>query len=101
MMGGKVGMHHLVTYLDQTPIYEWFVVRGSSKNKYIQDLCSKEMELCAQNFNHHSRPNNVHIWKNLYDYLMNMRIFTLMMNKIFIEAPKIMRKVATALMWIC
>ena len=36
-----------------------------------------------------------------YDHLMIIRILTLIMNKIFIWALKIMRKVVTALTWIC
>ena len=48
-----------------------------------------------------SRLNNQHNWGGLYDQLMNMRIFTLIRNKIFIQVPKIMRKVAMALLWIC
>ena len=31
----------------------------------------------------------------LYDHLMSMIIFTLIMNKVFVRAPKMMRKVAT------
>ena len=32
--------------------------------------------------------------KGVYDHLMSTRIFTLMMNKIVIQAPKFMRKAA-------
>ena len=38
---------------------------------------------------------------NLYDYLMSMEIFTLVMNKILIRAPKIMRKMIMGTNWIC
>ena len=37
----------------------------------------------------------------VYDHLMIMKIFTLIMIKIFIRTLKIMRKVATVLIWIC
>ena len=36
----------------------------------------------------------------LYDHFMRTRIFTLTMNKIFIWAPNIMRKVAIVCIWI-
>ena len=37
----------------------------------------------------------------LYEHLMSMRIFTLIMYKILIRALEIMRKLAIALLWIC
>ena len=39
-------------------------------------------------------------WGDLYDHLMDTKTFTLMMNRIFIGALKIMRKMATASIWI-
>jgi hypothetical protein len=38
-------------------------------------------------------------WGNLYDHLT--RNFTLIIDKIFIQAPKIVKKVATSSIWIC
>ena len=38
---------------------------------------------------------------DLYDDLMSSRIFIFITNKIFIQAPKIMKKVAMASIWIC
>ena len=38
---------------------------------------------------------------DLYDHLMGMGIFTLILNEMFIRAPKFMREVAKAFMWIC
>jgi hypothetical protein len=32
--GGKIDMLNLVTYLTQTPIFEWYVVRCGFKNIY-------------------------------------------------------------------
>ena len=43
----------------------------------------------------------INILGDLYDHLMSMRIFTLVFNQICISDPKIMRKVATAPVWIC
>ena len=37
----------------------------------------------------------------LYGHLTRMGIFTLVMNMIFIQDPKIMRKVGTTSIWIC
>ena len=39
--------------------------------------------------------------KDLYDHFMGTEIFTLILRKILIRAPKIMKKLATALIWIC
>ena len=45
----KADVPNLVTYLYQTPIFEWYVVRCGSKNRYQNDLCLKEIGLHAQN----------------------------------------------------
>ena len=37
---------------------------------------------------------------DMYDHFKNFKIVTLIMNKIFICAQKIMRKIATATVWI-
>ena len=42
----------------------------------------------------------VNIIGGLYDHSTNQRIFTLTMNRIFIPAPKIMRKAAMGTIWI-
>ena len=39
--------------------------------------------------------------EGLYNPLMGMKIFTLTMNMIYIQAPKLMRKVAMASIWSC
>jgi hypothetical protein len=46
--GHKVSRPNSVTYLNGTPIFEWWVVRCRSKNKYQKDMCLKEARLCAQ-----------------------------------------------------
>ena len=44
----------------------------------------------------HSRLNNEHHWRDLCDHLMRKRIFTLIMNKVYIRVQKIMRKFEVA-----
>ena len=43
---------------------------------------------------------NILILEDLHDHFMSTRIFTLIMNKIFIGAPKIVRKVARTSIYI-
>ena len=53
----------------------------------------KEIGLHAQNMNYKNIGlNSQHKWQDLCDHSMNTRIFTLIMNKIVIWAPNIMRK---------
>ena len=64
-------------------------------------MCLEEIELLAQ-----SVLTNLGLIFNisgedLYGHFMSMRIFTLIMNKIFIRALKVMRKVATTLIRVC
>ena len=63
----------------------------------------KEIELRAQKYANQCSLNSEHYWGggDLYDNFLSTRIFTSIMNKIFVLAPKIMRKVATASIWIC
>ena len=72
-----------LTYLNQTPIFEWYVIRFSSKNKYQKDMCLKESELHAQNMIT-ILGSIVSIMGYVHDHLMSIRIFTLMTNKICI-----------------
>ena len=44
----KVFGCYSVTFLKQTPLFEWFVVRYGSKNKHCKDTCSKEIGLHLQ-----------------------------------------------------
>ena len=39
-------------------------------------------------------------WRGLYDHMISTRIFTFTLNEIFMWAPKIMRQMATATIWI-
>ena len=41
--------------------------------------------------------NSGHDWEHLHDCLMNTKIFTLIVHKIFISSPKNTRNVATIL----
>ena len=42
---------NLVTYLNQTPILEWCLVRCGFKNRHHEDImCLKEIGLCVQIF---------------------------------------------------
>ena len=58
-------------------------------------MCLKEIGLHALKFDIHSRFDSEHNWRALYiDHLkMSTRFFTLIMNKIFIRAPKIVKNV--------
>ena len=45
----KVDVPNLVTYLNQTPIFEWYVVWCGSENEYQKHMSLKEIGLRAQN----------------------------------------------------
>ena len=77
-----------VTYLELTPIFEWHVIRCGSNNKHQNrmDYMSKNMSTIWS--------SKVNIIGGEYnEHSLSTRIFTLVMNMIFIQAPKIMRKV--------
>ena len=90
----------LIIYLLCTPVFEWYVVWCGYKNKYEKDICLKEIGLHAQNMITILSLSQ-HDWGDLYDHLLSTKIFTLIIYKIIIGAPKIMRKVSTASIWIC
>ena len=92
-------MSHTINFLIRTPMFELYVVRCDSKNKYSKDRCSKEIGVHAQNMIA-SIINMILGGGVLFDHSMSTRIFTLIINKIFIGTPKIMKKVALALIWI-
>ena len=46
-------------------------------------MFEKDWTACLE-YDNHARLNSQHNWGDLYDHLMSMRIFTLIMNKIFI-----------------
>jgi hypothetical protein len=56
--------------------------------------------MCS-NYANHPSFNGQHDWGDIYDQLMATRMFTLIMDKIFISGLKIVREVTTTLIWIC
>ena len=69
-------------------------------NTKKKDVFQRGWTTCSQ-YNIHSRFDNQHNWeRDLYDHLMSAKIFTLILNQIFIYAPNIMRKAIRALIWI-
>ena len=94
--GLKVDEPYSYTLLIGTPIFEWCVIGYGSKNGYKRDTCLKEIGWHMKYANH-SRFNGQRNWRDLYDYWMSTRIFTLMMHKTRIWTLKIMRK--AALIW--
>ena len=81
------------------PIFEWYVIRCSSENKHQKDIFSKEIAQRVQNM-----ITQLSSLVNIFgvgegrgypdDHFVSLRIFILIMNEIFIQAPKLMRKVA-------
>ena len=59
------------------------MVWSGSKNEYQEDVCLKEIRLCAPNMIT-ILGSMVNVTRGTYDHLMSMRLFTLIMNKIFI-----------------
>ena len=45
----KIDVPDSVIYLSETSIFEWYMVRCDSKNKYQKSVCLKEIGLHAQN----------------------------------------------------
>ena len=94
------------------PVFEWYIGRCGSKNGHQQGMHLKEIGLRVQNLLVIRLSSIVNMifgggrpggkgGGELYDQLMSMRIFTLIMNKIFMIAPKIMRQRTTSTIWIC
>ena len=82
------------SFMGTSTLFEWYVVRCSFKSIYQKDTFLKHWTVCSKNDNH-SRLDDQHIWGDPYDYLMSSRILSLVMNKMFIRAPKIIKKVPT------
>ena len=65
-------------------------------------MSSENYEANGYNLHLDLRFNNEHNWENLYEHsTCTSVILTLMMNKIFIWAWKIMRQMAIVSIWIC
>ena len=80
-------MPNSVTYLHGTLVFEWYVVRYDSINIYQKGMCLKEIELHVRSVIITILCSIVDViegWGSLDDLVMNMRIFTMIMLKIFI-----------------
>ena len=88
----KVDDPYSVTFLIRTPIFESYVVCWGSKNGYQKDMNLRELDYLLKEFDIHSSLNSQHHWDDLYDHSKGMRIFTMLMDKIFIGAPRIWGK---------
>ena len=78
---------HLIGHLGLIAIWLGVDLRtDNNKNVFERDstTCSNMLTILGSIFNIN--------WKDLYDHLMNTGTFTLIMNKIFIWAPKLMNK---------
>ena len=53
------------TYLNQTPIFEWFVVGCDSKNRYQKDNVLKRDLVVHSKRDNHNNLNNQHNWGDL------------------------------------
>ena len=67
-----------------THIFKCYLVRCGSKEQPPQRHMFRDFGLHAQNI----LGSIISVQGNLYDHLMSFSIFTLIMNKIFIRAPK-------------
>lgn len=63
-----------------TPVFELYFVRCGSKVDNEKDMYIKDIGLHVQNLLNHSRLNGQHDWEDLYDHLMSMKTFTLIVN---------------------
>ena len=79
---------------------EWSMGRCESKSGHQKDPIQNKANYMLKTWTNHSRCHNQHDLQNLYDHLITThRISTLTMNSIFMQAPKIMRKVGTGTIW--
>ena len=65
-------MPNLVLDLQWTPIFNWCIVGCDTERSPKRHVL-----------------NSGHNWRDLYDHLVTQRIFTLIMNRIFIREPKL------------
>ena len=73
----KVDVPNLVTNLNPTPIFEWYVDSYGSKNGCQKDKCFGEIELHAQNMvTILGLRNSHHNQGNLCDSSMSSRVYT-------------------------
>lgn len=94
----NVDVPYMVLHQNQTFAIEWYGGMCGYKNKYKnQKHVSKKGWTTNSNYDNHSTLDSHHNWKNLYDQLISTKYFTLIMNKMFTCAPKIMRNLAITL----
>ena len=73
-----------VTFVIYTLIFQWYVVKCGSKNNHQKGMCFTEIGLQAKNMITILGSIVNTIEGSLFDHSMSLRIFTLIMNKIFI-----------------
>ena len=83
-MVSEIDNSYSVTFLFRRPMFKQCVVWCGSKNKYKKDMCPKGIGQCAQSMIIILGSIVSIIWGNLYDFLMNTGLFTLMTSEIFI-----------------
>ena len=86
-------MTNLVTNLILDVLYSsgmWLDLAPKTDTK--KDICLKKDWTMRSKYDNHSKLNSQHNWGNLFDHALNTRMSTLIMSKIFIRAPKIMKK---------
>ena len=78
------------------------MVKCGPNNGYYEKQVLKKIGLRVPNMcKLHFKLNSQCSEGGIYDHVLSTRIFTLIINVIFIQVPKDMRKVARALIWIC
>ena len=80
----KVGVPKSKTTIIWTPIFEWYVVRCRSKNWHHKDMCLRKDCNKSSNYDNHLGSIVTEFGGDLHGQLMSTRIFTLIINNIFI-----------------
>ena len=62
---------------------------------------SKRDWITCSKYANHSRLNNQQDWENVVDHSMCTRIFNLIMDKLFLWAPIIVKQMTTETIWFC
>ena len=76
------------------------VVSCAPKNDHLQHMCLKHIGLRAfKKYDDHYGLNSQHSWRQSYVNLKSTKIFTWIMNKIFIMVVQVMTEVAMASIW--
>ena len=72
-----------------------------TRGKTSKDIVRGQHVPAHHQLHPHCELNSQHERRDLYDHAMVTGIFTLITNNIFIKAPKIMRKTASAMIYMC